>query len=92
MRSLTPNVRHIFTHETFDGLSLNSAQPQIINPKDILSEDFNQHRYHTYVSSLQRNFPDYFPKIETTTAGSSQEAQKCRDLLQGLKCVEVVFI
>jgi hypothetical protein len=87
MRSFSPAVRHVFSHESFDGLSLDPTSPQLVNPKD-LGKDFNLYKYQGYVRSLNKFFPELFPKIESHGSDIVQ-AQNCRKLLSGLKCVEV---
>lgn len=89
MRSLDANIRHVFPHESFDGLSQDLNMKFLLEPKDIPA-DCNFNRYQTYVNSLNKNFPDFFPKVEPQSQNKLDEnIKKCRELLQGLKCVEV---
>ena len=88
---MAKDVRHVFADESFDGLSVDPAYPTLVNPKELGDQDFNQHRYHSYLGSLSRSFPDYFPTVSKSVSYNPDSIKKCHELLYGLKYVEVVY-
>lgn len=87
MSGFGKDIRHVFSHEDFDGLSLNLAHPMIVNPK-IVDPNINMFRHQHYVNSLHKYFPQYFKKIENSVRDNDQ-ADKIRHSVGCLHCSEV---
>jgi hypothetical protein len=89
MRSFNGNVRHIFTHEDFDGMALEGSKPTLIDAKQLIPT-VNFHRYQMYTSSLHKFFPQHFPNLASRLP-KKEMVDKCQELLDGLKVAEVTY-
>src|SRR5689334_10659565 len=89
MRSFTAKVRHIFTHEDFDGMAVEGSKPTLVDAKQ-LTPTVNFHRYQLYTSSLNKYFPQHFPNLAVRVP-KKEKVEKCLELLEGLKVGEVLF-
>lgn len=87
MRSFKAKVRHIFTHEDFDGMSIEGSGKTLIDSKH-LTPTINLHRYQLYTASLHKYFPAHFPNLAIRIP-PKEKVEKCLQLLDGLKVAEV---